>query len=215
MRYSLRSGERVLGYTDLDIETITPTMRQGFIEPTPEGRPLLADATGVWRAMADRKRAQRARDGEKAAEDDELVSEAMSRREALNLELRDEDGVILACAFMRVYDLFDLHAGVVDEMGDTEEEQQADFEIYLSSLSQEDRAEALTQRAETEAEVEAIVADLLEQRDEEQLLGSSWPPPPREDPRWDTMQYQLQVYLKFSFEDETEFPGQSFTGSSE
>jgi hypothetical protein len=102
MRYSLRSRGRVLGYTDLDIETITPTMRQGYIEPTPEGRPLLADATGVWRAMADQKRAQRARDGEKAAEDDERVTEAMNRREALNLELHDEHGEVLACAFMRV-----------------------------------------------------------------------------------------------------------------
>ena len=52
---------RLLGYTDLDIHTETPTMRQGFIEPTAEGRPLLEDATGVWRAMADRKRAKRAR----------------------------------------------------------------------------------------------------------------------------------------------------------
>jgi len=215
MRYSLRSGERVLGHTELDIETITPTMRQGFIEPTPEGRPLLADATGVWRAMADRKRAQRARDGEKAVEDDELVDEAMRRREALNLELYDERGEVLACAFIRVHDLFDLNAGVVDDMSDTEEEQEAKFEIYLSSLSADDRAEALAQRAETEAEIEAIAADLLEERDEEQLLGSSWPPPPRDDPRWETMQYRLQVFLKFSFEDDSEFPGQSFTGSSE
>jgi hypothetical protein len=100
-------------------------------------------------------------------------------------------------------------------LGDTEEEEQADFEIYLSSLSPEDGAEALARRADSDAEVEAFVADLLEEREEEKLLGSSWPPPPREDPRWETMQYQLQVYLKFSYEDDAEFPGQSFTGSSE
>lgn len=124
MRYSLWSGERLVGYTDLDIDTETPTMRRGLIEPTPAGRPLLEDATGVWRAMAERKRAERVRCGDKLLKDDELVTSAMSRREALNLELRDEHDVVFECDFMRVYDLFDLNAGVVDEMGDTEEEQQ-------------------------------------------------------------------------------------------
>jgi len=212
MRYSLWSMGRLLGYTDLDIHTETPTMRQGFIEPTAEGRPLLEDATGVWRAMADRKRAER--DGDESSKDDELVTSAMSRREALNLELRDEHDVVLDCDFMRVYDLFDLHAGVVDEMSDTEEEQQADFEIYLSSLSPELGADALAQRAITDAEVEALVAEVLEQREERELLGPGWPPA-REDPRWDTMQYHLQVHLKTSFDDDSDFPGPTFTGSTE
>ena len=214
MRYSLWSGKQLLGYTDLDINTDTPTMRQGFIEPTPEGRPLLEDATGVWRAMAERKRAERARDGDESSKDDELVTSAMSRREALNLELRDEHDVVFDCDFMRVYDLFDLHAGVVDEMSDTEEEQQADFEIYLSSLSPELGADALAQRAITDAEVEALVAEVLEQREERELLGPGWPPA-REDPRWDTMQYHLQVHLKTSFDDDSDFPGPTFTGSTE
>src|SRR6185436_8078996 len=111
MRYSLWSRGRLLGYTDLDINTETPTMRQGFVEPVPEGRSLLEDATGVWRAMADRKRAERARDGDGSSKDDELVTSAMSRREALNLELRDDHDVVFDCDFMRVYDLFDLNAG--------------------------------------------------------------------------------------------------------
>ena len=214
MRYSLWSMGRLLGYTDLDIHTETPTMRQGFIEPTAEGRPLLEDATGVWRAMADRKRAKRARGGDESSNDGELVTSAMSRREALNLELRDEHDVVLDCDFMRVYDLFDLHAGVVDEMSDTEEEQQADFEIYLSSLSPELGADALAQRAITDAEVEALVAEVLEQREERELLGPGWPPA-CEDPRWDTMQYHLQVHLKTSFDDDSDFPGPTFTGSTE
>jgi len=213
MRYSLWSTGRLLGYTDLDIHTETPMMRQGFIEPTPEGKPLLEDATGVWRAMAHRKRAKRAPGGGESSKDDELVTSAMSRREALNLELRDEHDVVLECDFMRVYDLFDLNAGVVDEMSDTEEEEQAEFEVYLSSLSPENGAEALVERAAIDAEVAALVAEVLEQREERELLGSGWPPA-REDPRWDTMQYQLQVHLKASFDD-SNFPGSTFTGSTE
>src|SRR4051794_1675922 len=200
MRYGLWSGRQLLGYTDLDIHTETPTMRQGFIEPTPEGRPLLEDATGVWRAMAGRKRAQKARDGEESSKDDELVTSAMSRRDALDLELRDEHNVVLDCDFMRIYDLFDLNAGVVDEMSDTEEEEQAEFEVYLSSLSPESGADALARRNAIDAEVDAFVAEALEQREERQFLGSGWPPE-RVDPRWDTMQYQVQVYLKASFDD--------------
>jgi len=214
MRYSLWSRGRLLGYTDLDIHTETPTMRQGFIEPVPEGRPLLEDATGVWRAMADRKRAERARDGDESSNEDELVTSAMSRREALNLELHDEHDVVFDCDFMRVYDLFDLNAGVVDEMSDTEEEEQAEFEVYLSSLSPENGADALAQRAAIDAEVAALVAEVLEQREERELLGSG-SPEEREDPRWDTMQYQLQVYLKTSVDDDSSFSGPTFTGSTE
>jgi len=214
MRYSLWSGKQLLGYTDLDIHTETPTMRQGFIEPTREGRALLEDATGVWRAMADRKRAERARDGDESSNDDELVTSAMSRREALNLELHDEHDVVFDCDFMRVYDLFDLNAGVVDEMSDTEEEEQAEFEVYLSSLSPENGADALAQRAAIDAEVAALVAEVLEQREERELLGSG-SPEEREDPRWDTMQYQLQVYLKTSVDDDSSFSGPTFTGSTE
>lgn len=204
MRYSLWSRGRLLGYTDLDIHAETPTMRQGFIEPTPAGRPLLEDATGVWRAMADRRRSERARDGDKTAEDDQLVSASLNRREALNLELYDENGVAVECDFMRVHDLFDLNAGVVDEMNDTEEEDQAEFEVYLSSLSPEQRTDALAQRVATDAEVEALVAEVLQECDEKALFGSGWPPT-REDPRWNTMQYHLQVHLKAYFDDDTEW----------
>jgi hypothetical protein len=190
-------------------------MRQGFIEPTPEGKPLLEDATGVWRAMAAHQRAKRSRDGEETAEDLELVTTAQNRREELNLELRDEEGVVFECDFMRVYDLFDMNSGVIDDMGETEEEEQADFEVYLSGLSSEQRADELARRAATDAELEEILAEFQQQRDEEALLGSSWPPPPDEDPRWNTMQYHLQVFLKTCFDDGTGFPYQGFTGSSE
>ena len=90
----------------------------------------------------------------------------MSRRDALDLELRDEHDAVFDCDFMRVY------------------------------------------------EVESLIAEVLEQREERELLGSGWPPT-REDPRWDTMQYQLQVHLKASFDDDDNLPGSTFTGSTE
>jgi len=194
MRYELWSRGRLIGHTDLDIFTITSTMRQGFVEPTPEGGAILADATGVWRALAEQKRVARAR-GETRVTDHALVAEAFRRREELDLELRDEHGSRFDCDFMRVYDLFDIAGGVVEEMSDTEEEEEAEFQIQLSSLAAEEREEALARRSEMDAEIEAFVADMTADR-EEKMFGSSWPPPPPEDPRWDTMQYHLQVFLK-------------------
>jgi hypothetical protein len=196
MRYGLWSGDRLLGHTDLDVHTVTPTMRQGFIEPTEDGRVHLADATGVWRALAEVKRDARAR-GDASATDRSLVEVAMRRREELELELRDEDGAVFDCEFIRISDLFDLNNGVVDEMNDTEEEEEARWQIELSALSGEARDEALAQRAEMKAEIDAMVAEMLEEEDEEAAFcESAWPPPPPEDPRWDTMQYLLQVHMK-------------------
>jgi hypothetical protein len=215
MRYSLWSGDRLLGHTDLDIHTVTSRMRQGFIDPTPDGIPLLRDATGVIRAMAEQQRARRARGGDKTTDDHDLFDESVRRREALNLELRDEAGAVFECDFMRVYDLFDMHSGAVEDMQDTEEEAEAEFEIHLSSLSAQERVEALARRAESDAEVEEMFAEFQAEREEQELYGSGWPPPPPEDPRWDTMQYHLQVFLSSSLDDDIEFPGQTFTGSGE
>jgi len=205
MRYSLWSRGRLLGYTDLDIHTVSPTMRQGFIEPVSQGKPLLEDATGVWRAMAEQTRVRRARGGDEATSDNDLVQASMNRREVLDLELRDEHGGVFECDFMRIYDLFDAKNGIVEAMGDTEEENEATFEIHLSSLSLEDREKALAERAAADIEIEELFAELNEESEEMELFGSGWPPLPPDDPRWDTMQYHLQVHLKSfksSFDDD-------------
>jgi hypothetical protein len=194
MRYTLSSRGRLIGHTALDIHTVTSTMRQGFIEPTEDGKQVLANATGVWRTMAEVKRGARLRGGP-GRNDNELFQAAVERRESLDLELRDEHGVVFDCSFIRVTDLFDLNNGIVDEMCDTEEEEEAAFQIRLSSLSDEHREEALAQRAASDAEVEAMVAEISDERDEESMFGSSWPAPPPEDPRWETEQYLLQAYL--------------------
>jgi hypothetical protein len=198
MRYSLWSRGRLVGHTDLDVHTVTSSMRQGFVEPTEQGRALLADATCVWRAIAEVKRATRTR-GERTAGDDKLVMAAMQRRENLDFELRDEQGNVFECEFMRVSDLFDMNNGLVDEMSDTQEEEEAKFEVELSRLSGEARDEALAQRAKMEADIQADVEMILtamQENDDARALGSAWPPPPADDPRWDSMQYLLQVHLK-------------------
>jgi hypothetical protein len=206
MRYTLWSRGRLVGHTDLDIHTISENMRQGFVEPTEEGKPLLRDATAVWRTMAERRRAQRARDGVELPGDLDLVMASMDRREALNLELRNEEDEVFQCDFMRVYDLFDYKAGVIDEMCETPEELEVDYQLFLSEMSPEERAEAEATRAEDDAEIEEFIAAWKEGRDEEAMFHSSWPPQPEEDPRWDTMQYHLQVFLKGSIRElEEEF----------
>ena len=50
-----------------------------------------------------------------------------------------------------------------------------------------------------------LFAELSEEWEEMELFGSGWPPMPPEDPRWDTMQYHLQVHLKSSFDDDLSF----------
>src|ERR1043165_5803721 len=104
MRYSLWSHGRLVGHTDLDIHTITPHLRQGFIEPAAGGETVLRDATGVVRFMDEERR--RRRDGALARDDDYLdrFAAACDRREDLDLELRDEAGQVFECEFMRVYD---------------------------------------------------------------------------------------------------------------
>ena len=214
MPYTLHSRGTLVGHTDLDIRTITPTMRQGFVEPTDEGRPLLAAATGVWRAIAEMKRTSRARGNPPTIDDHMLVRAAVDRRENLCLELRDEGGAPVPCEFIRITDLFDLENGIVDEMDDTEEEEQAAFEIRLSAMSADDRARAIAQRAEMDAAIQADAELLLQEMredDDDEGLGSEWPPAPPEDPRWQTMQYLIQAHLGLEAWESERLPGVELT----
>jgi hypothetical protein len=200
MRYTLWNHGVLVGHTDLDIHTVTSTMRQGFVEPTEEGRLVLVNETGVWRAIAQMKRERRERGETRENDDHTIVLAAMERRAGHALELRDETGAVFECEFIRITDLIDMNDGVVDEMSDTEEEEEAAFQMHLASLSSEQRQAALTRRAEMEANIKADIETLLEEmhseRDEQEMFGSAWPPPEPEDARWNTMQYLLQAHLK-------------------
>ena len=200
MRYTLWNHGVLVGRTDLDVHTVTSTMRQGFVEPTEEGRSVLDEETGVWRAIARMKSERRERGESRETDDHTIVIAAMERREAHQLELRDENGAVFECEFIRITDIFDLNNGVLDEMSETEEEDEAEFQKHLASLSAEEREEALAKRAEMDANIQADIETLLEEtreeREEQEMFGSAWPPPEPEDPRWNTMQYLLQAHLK-------------------
>jgi len=171
MRYTLWSHGILVGHTDLDIPTVTPTMRQGFVEPTAEGRPALIDATGVNRVINENRRRRHEQGGEMTDEDMRLFRAACDRREALDFELRDETGQLFECEFMRVWDIREMS-----------------FEFEIDAEMDADL-------------IDEMIDDQEEEEDEEDRFNSSWPPAPAPDERWDTMQYHLQVHLKGCFDE--------------
>jgi len=191
MRYTLWSHGILVGHTDLDIHTITPTMRQGFIEPTPEGMAALADATGVQRAIADNRRSCRARGGGELLRGDlELFRSACDRREAVNFELRDENGELFECEFMRVWDWQEMNSP------QWRDDERWESERWLEGLDRARRAELEAEFAEDEE----LIEELIEDQERDEMFQSSWAPDDEPDPRWDTMRYHLQVHLKGCFD---------------
>ena len=158
----------MLGHTDLDIPCVTPHLMMGFIEPTADGSKLLPRATGVPKAIS-ATRNRKLGDVELQGRHADFLA-ACARREAMDFELRDELGAVLRCDFTRVYDLRD--------------------ESWLVDLEEDD--EPLP--PELEEQVQRDVEAFLEAREDK--WGSGWPPPAPPDPRWDTMQYHIQVHLE-------------------
>ena len=154
MPYSLWSRDRLLGHTALDMPCAQDRFRQGFLEPTPLGRRLLVDATGVVAICGRRV------DRTGAASDAYLAAftRAVERREALNLVLCDDAGETFDCDFIRIYDLFDTSPARRD--ADARYGDGADDSDDIDS-------DLLT---EIEEEWGAI--------DESNQYGSTWPPEP-------------------------------------
>jgi hypothetical protein len=198
LRYSLWSSGRLLGHTDLDLETHQSRFIHGFIDPTTLGERILPDATGVVAVTARRPR-HRAADGF----DDNYLRDfraAVNRREALGLILRDQDGDTFECDFIRVYDLRDTSYTETEPLD--ADELELDFEAEGEDGEDDD--------SETEDWAAALEEDLALRADSE-MYGSTWAPP--EDERWETMQYYLQVYLNVPdddlFEEQPGYPGRS------
>src|SRR5215475_5276312 len=122
MQYTLWSRGRRLGTTELDLPHINDRVRMGFIELTEDGVRLLPDATGVpaaARALAKAaRRAARGR-GDAVTEFADFRA-ACDRREALNVELRDEMGVVLPCEWIQVNDI-DEELWTEDDLYDDED----------------------------------------------------------------------------------------------
>jgi hypothetical protein len=177
MTYTLWGRDRLLGHTDLDLPHVQPHVRLGFVEPTEEGKRLLPDAAGVPATTAALHRARGMVDDRDDAHRTQVAdfNSACDRREALNLELRDETGGAVPCWFIRIYDLQDESSTDEDTEGDTQEFDDA-FDDEL-----EDEFEGDT-------DFDGAPTAWLE----DDCSDASWQPP---DERWDTMQYHIQVYL--------------------
>lgn len=173
MRYALWSHGRLLGHTNLDLDCHQDGFIHGFLDETLEGRQILPDATGVAAVCARRPRAAIGGEFDHAYLDE--FERAVERREALDLELRDEAGAAFEHDFIRVSDLFDTaYDRGRDENGD-------------------DQSDCDDEDVELDADLLAEIDELRRSFGESERYGSAWPPP---DPRWETTQYYLQVYLK-------------------
>ena len=169
MRYALWSRDRLLGYTEFDLPHVQDHVRNGFIEPTDEGLRLLPDATGVPAAAFALSRAAKRAAYRRHASLTEFADfcAACDRREALDLELRDETGIVLQCEWIEIHDID--ATGLADEDFDEEE---IDPELEES----------------IEHDLELIESF----RDDDYDQVSSWEPP---DERWETTQYHIMVHL--------------------
>jgi hypothetical protein len=187
LRYSLWSRGRLLGHTDLDLDTHQSRFIHGFVEQTSVGDRVLPDATGVVAVCA--RRPRRRSDFGFDEEYLRAFQAAVDRREALDLVIRDQDDNVFECDFIRVYDLRDTS---YQERVAAEAD---DFELEALESETGDGSDT-DDLAELEDELEAQLQEDLALRAESEMYGSSWEPP--EDERWETMKYYVQVFLKVS-----------------
>jgi hypothetical protein len=173
MRYALWSRGRLLGHTELDLACVQDRVRMGFIDPTEQGIRLLPDATGVPAAAHALARAARRAVNQPEVSLSEFADfrAACDRREALQLELRDEADAVFPCEWIQVNDIDD-HSWADGDF-DADEDEPLDPEL----------------EAAIEHDVE-LIDSYLDGDDYERT--SSWEPP---DGRWDTMKYHVMVYL--------------------
>ena len=181
MTYTLWGRDRLLGHTDLDLPHVLPHVRLGFVEPTEEGKRLLPDAAGVPATTAALRRAGGLDDDRDAELTTEIAdfNAACDRREALNLELRDETGAVVPCWFIRIYDLQD--QSWTDEDAETVAQE---FDAALDDELEDELEVDLELHGDDDATRAWLQDDLVDE--------SPWQPA---DERWDTMQYHIQVYL--------------------
>lgn len=178
MRYSICSHATIIGYTELDIECINENLRMGFVEPTEAGRQALLDATGVHAVCAKRTVSWREENTEANRAYLAEFKAACDRREALNLELRDEHGQRFPCAYMRIYDHF-LQWPPMGEENDP--------------LDDPDLGPELREQVEADvAELREWLDDLAEDRKADAWKWEYEEP----DPRCVTAQYTIQVVLR-------------------
>jgi hypothetical protein len=173
MPYTLWSRGRLLGHTELDITCVQDHVRMGFIDPTPDGKRLLPDATGVPAAAHALARAARRAAHKREATLTEYADfvAACDRREALGLELRDEAGAPFRCEWIQINDTDD-HSSADD-----------DDDLYDDEPLDPELEAAIEHNPES-------IESFFDGEDYDRV--SSWEPP---DERWDTTKYFMMVHL--------------------
>ena len=186
MQYTLWSRGTRLGYTELDLPHVHDRVRMGFIELTEDGTRLLPDATGVPAAARALARAARRAAGGRGDAVTEFADfrAACDRREALNLELRDETGVLLLCKWIQVNDI--------------DEEAWTDYDVADDEDLDPEWLDDIEQHIDRDPECQAAIehdAELLDAY----LDGGGWDrasPWDAADERFDCCRYHIMAYLR-------------------
>jgi hypothetical protein len=108
---------------------------------------------------------------------------ACDRREALRLELRDEDGGRIQFKFIEIHDI----------QSDAFEDEDTRSDEWLGPDGAPVDFEAEFE-AEFEADLEAEIAEYLAEF-ASRLDGEEWKAETEPDPRWETVQYHCMVVL--------------------
>lgn len=103
MPYTLWSRGRLIGHTDLDCVRVLPTTRMGWFHPTPVGEKVMPIAVAVPPVIQAYVERARQLDGDSTAVQSQLdrstegadLSAAFNHLEALEFELRREDGLVV------------------------------------------------------------------------------------------------------------------------
>lgn len=190
MTFSLWSKGRLLGESPLDFVRCMPRHRMGFLHPTADGERLLPVASGVSPAMTNLSRAVQRRCEKEweeltGAERQERmrtltefadVAAAQSHCDALELELRRDDGSVVPTEWIDVRDTEYLH------------------ELAREFEEEDERREAIFGEQPLDPELEAAVEHDLAVMEE--MRGGDDPDLGIDDePEMEWPRYQLQIML--------------------
>ena len=203
MQYTITSRGRPIGVTDLGFLYREGPSRMGWFHPNAEGEPLMAVITSPSSAMhtpassGERSGESPADARQRAATCLADLAEASQRVEALELELRRDDGSVVATEFINIQDVEELLAwsGRIDAIRDREGWKYGDAEPDpLYDLMEDVFDEELDALDEIEPELDLEPEDELMFGDGFADTAAPWTPEEYEpDP---SMRYQIYVSLQ-------------------
>ena len=202
MSYTIWSRGRLLGRTDLGFVRCIRKSRMGWFHPTPDGEKLMHVATGVSAAMFAYVHRDRhlvdsigapalAQAIDRSAEGADLAA-AFQHLEALELELRRDDGSVVPTESLGIQDMVALMERYCEEDDDDPDGYNDDEEEeFLRDELREISARELQLDADLEHDLEIIDEWFAEREGFEDLPWSEADLTESEPPR-----YQVHVHLK-------------------